>query len=55
VTNNPLVLDASAHAPGWPEVAQLLPPTLSIETEISSAWAIVALIALSIWLNRRRR
>jgi hypothetical protein len=48
-----LPLDASGHALGWPEVAQILSPTLTIE--ISSGWAIVALIALWIWLGRRRQ
>jgi hypothetical protein len=53
MTNDPLLLDASALAPGWSEVAQLLPPTLTIE--ISNGWASVLLIALWIWLDRRRR
>jgi hypothetical protein len=52
MTHEPL-LPASAQAPGWPEVAQLLPPTLTIE--VSSGWALVALIALWIWLDRMRR
>jgi hypothetical protein len=32
---------------------QILPPTLMIE--VSSGWAIVLLIALWIWLDRKRR
>jgi hypothetical protein len=53
MTHDPLLPDPSVHAPGWPEVAQLLPPTLTIE--VSSGWALVALIALWIWLDRMRR
>jgi hypothetical protein len=53
MTHDRLFLDASAHALRWPEVAQLLPPTLTIE--VSSGWAVVALIALWIWLGRKRR
>jgi hypothetical protein len=52
MTNDPL-LELSAHALGWPEVAQILPPTLTIK--VSSGWAVLLLIALWIWLDRMRR
>lgn len=53
MTHDPLLAQVSAHAPGWPEVAHILPPTLTIE--VSSGWAVVLLIALWIWLDRMRR
>jgi hypothetical protein len=49
----PPTLPDSVHALSWPEVAHILPPTLTIE--ISSGWPVVALIALWIWLGRKRR
>jgi hypothetical protein len=53
MTHDPL-LNASAHAPGWPDaLLQLLPPTLTIE--VSSGWLVVLLIALVIWRDRMRR
>jgi hypothetical protein len=53
MTHDPLLLDASVHAPGWPELAQILSPTLTID--ISSGWAVVLPIALWVWLDRMRR